>query len=227
MSELEGGLLDAGGTLFRVKSTRAERIGRFLRDAGFNPDPEALAQATLAADSEFNWPEPDVRSRAEEWDVWLAYCRRVVSAVNLPTNPELIRRLAEAADYLNHLELFPDTVPALEAWRRRGLKLGIVSNATPSFREAIDRVGLMPYFDAIIISAEVGLAKPDPAIFKLGLDRLNLKPGQAFFVDDLPGHVRAARGIGLRAFLIARSGGTDLPDDLPAVRSLTDLAAGL
>lgn len=227
MAGVEGGLLDAGGTLLRVKYTRAERIGRFLREAGFNPDPEALEQATLAADLEFGWPEPDVRSRAEEWEVWLAYCRRVVSAVNVPADPELIRRLAGAADYLNFLELFPDTLPALEAWRRRGLKLGIVSNATPSFREAIDRVGLTPYFDTIIISAEVGLAKPDPAIFELGLGRLGLTAGQTFFVDDLPRHVRAARDLGLQAFLILRSAAADPPEDLPAVRSLADLAAGL
>ncbi len=224
MSGLKGGLLDAGGTLFRVKYTRAERIGRFLREAGFDPDPEALGRATLEADLEFNWPEPDVRTRAEEKGLWRAYCRRVLSALRLPTNPTLVRRLAEATDYLNFLELFPDTLPALEAWRRRGLRLGVVSNAVPSFREAIDRLGLTPYFDTIIISAEVGLAKPDPAIFGLGLARLGLGLGEAFFVDDLPRHVRAAREAGLHAFLIVRSPAADLPGDLPVVHSLAELA---
>lgn len=224
MSGLKGALLDAGGTLFRVKYTRADRLGRFLREAGFDPDPEALERVTLEADLEFNWPEPNVRTQAEEQRLWRAYCRRVLSALKLPTSPGLVRRLAEAADYLNFLELFPDTVPALEAWRRRGLRLGILSNAAPSFREAIDRLGLTAYFDVIIISAEVGLAKPDPAIFDLGLGRLGLQPEEAFFVDDLPRHVRAAREVGLRGFLIVRPPAADLPEDLPVVRSLADLA---
>ncbi len=224
MSNFKGGLLDAGGTLFQVKYTRADRFGRFLREAGFAPDPEALERAILAADLEFNWPEPNARTRAEEQRLWRAYCRRVLSALKLPTSPGLVRRLAEATDYLNFLELFPDTVPALEAWRRRGLRLGIVSNAVPSFREAIDRLGLTAYFDTIIISAEVGLAKPDPAIFGLGLARLGLRPEETLFVDDLPRHVRAAREAGLHGFLIVRPPAADLPEDLPVVHSLADLA---
>ncbi len=226
MPGFKGGLLDAGGTLFRVKASRAERIGRFLREAGFDPDPEALERATVEADLKFSWPEPDVRSRDEEREVWLAYCRQVLAALRLPTGPGLVRRLAEAADYLNYLEIFPDTVPALESWRRQGLKLGIISNATPSFREAIDRVGLTPYFDTVIISAEVGLAKPDPAIFRLGLARLNLEAGETFFIDDLSKNVQAARDVGLHGLLIVRSAEVDLPEGLPVVRRLTDLAAG-
>jgi putative hydrolase of the HAD superfamily len=226
MPELKGGLLDAGGTLFRVKHSRAERIGRFLREVGFNPDPEALERATVEADLEFGWPEPDVRSRDEEWKVWLTYCRRVLAALELPADPELVRRLAEAADYLKYLEVFPDTVPALEAWRRQGLRLGIISNATPSFREAIDRVGLTPFFDTIIISAEVGLRKPDRAIFRLGLQRLHLEPGEAFFIDDLPRNVQAARDLGLTGLLIVRSPEVHPPEGLPAVRRLTDFLGG-
>ena len=51
-------------------------------------------------------------------------------------------------------------------------------------------------FDAVVISCEVGLAKPDPRIFRL--ERLGLSAGAALFVDDRADNVQAAAGVGLR-----------------------------
>ena len=53
-------------------------------------------------------------------------------------------------------------------------------------------------FDAVVISCEVGLAKPDPRIFRLCLERLGLSAGAALFVDDRADNVQAAAGVGLR-----------------------------
>ena len=48
-------------------------------------------------------------------------------------------------------------------------------------------------------SGDEGVAKPDPAIFRLTVKRLGVEPGKAVFIDDSPGHVQAARELGLRA----------------------------
>jgi putative hydrolase of the HAD superfamily len=53
----------------------------------------------------------------------------------------------------------------------------------------------------MIISAEVGLAKPDPAIFRLALARLKVMAAAAIFVDDVPANLEAARAIGMRPIL--------------------------
>lgn len=52
-------------------------------------------------------------------------------------------------------------------------------------------------FDDLVISGEVGLRKPDPAIYQLAAERLEVDPGQCAFVDDFPGNVEAARELGM------------------------------
>jgi HAD superfamily hydrolase (TIGR01509 family) len=53
--------------------------------------------------------------------------------------------------------------------------------------------------DDILISAEVGLAKPDPRIYRLAAERLGVRPDEAVFVDDFAANVEGARAVGMRA----------------------------
>ncbi|MDQ1490251.1 MAG: soluble epoxide hydrolase / lipid-phosphate phosphatase, partial [Actinomycetota bacterium] len=57
-------------------------------------------------------------------------------------------------------------------------------------------------FDLIVDSCDVGLRKPDPAIFRLTCERLGVTPGAAVFLDDTRRHVETARSIGLHAILV-------------------------
>jgi HAD superfamily hydrolase (TIGR01509 family) len=76
----------------------------------------------------------------------------------------------------------------------------IVSNsADGARREEISRYAFDEVFDPIIYSHEVGLAKPDPAIFELVCSRLGVAPAETIFVDDVPGHCEAARRVGMHA----------------------------
>ena len=67
-------------------------------------------------------------------------------------------------------------------------------------------------FDVVVCSGDVGLVKPDPAIFQLTLDRLGVAPDEAIFIDDSPGHVAAARALGLQGihFTTAEALASDL-----------------
>ena len=58
-------------------------------------------------------------------------------------------------------------------------------------------------FDLVVDSCEVGLRKPDPAIFRLTCDRLGVAPEAAVFLDDTRRHVESARTVGLHAILVA------------------------
>jgi putative hydrolase of the HAD superfamily len=79
-------------------------------------------------------------------------------------------------------------------------KTALLSNAWGNLREVLDREWhVLDAFDQVIISAEVGLMKPDERIFSLALERLGVTPGEAVFVDDFAHNVEAARLVGLHA----------------------------
>jgi putative hydrolase of the HAD superfamily len=79
-------------------------------------------------------------------------------------------------------------------------KTGVISNALDDTRSMVEnRWGMTDAFDAIIISAEVGVMKPDARIFQIALQSLGVQPAEAVFVDDFPHNVDGARAIGMQA----------------------------
>jgi putative hydrolase of the HAD superfamily len=76
-------------------------------------------------------------------------------------------------------------------------KLAILSNAPPRLSQWLADWQILDLFDLVVCSAEEGVAKPDPAIFELTLARLGVVAQEAIFIDDSPGHVAAARALGL------------------------------
>jgi putative hydrolase of the HAD superfamily len=85
--------------------------------------------------------------------------------------------------------------------RGRGLKAGIVSNSGPGAREAERHFGFEGIVDDLVYSHEVGLKKPDPAIFRLASTRLDVEPQEIVFLDDSQVCVDAARAAGWHAVL--------------------------
>lgn len=83
--------------------------------------------------------------------------------------------------------------------RTRGLRAGILSNSGPGAREAEACWGFEQVADDIVYSHEVGLAKPDPAIYALTAERLGVEPGEILFLDDAEANVLGARACGWRA----------------------------
>jgi epoxide hydrolase-like predicted phosphatase len=77
-------------------------------------------------------------------------------------------------------------------------KTGIISNAMNGTRALIEGPWAMtPLFDAIVLSGEVGVMKPDPRIYRIALERLEAQPGQAVFIDDFQHNVDGARAVGM------------------------------
>jgi putative hydrolase of the HAD superfamily len=83
---------------------------------------------------------------------------------------------------------------------RPNYKVGLLSNAWGDLRQVLDtRIPIGHLFDDLVISAEVGLGKPDPRIYHLAVERLGVQPNEAVFVDDVLANVEAASAIGLNA----------------------------
>ncbi len=76
-------------------------------------------------------------------------------------------------------------------------RTGLLSNAWSDLRTILARLGIADAFDVMVISAEEHLMKPDPAIYRLVLERLGVQPEEAVFVDDREENVQAARALGI------------------------------
>jgi len=108
-------------------------------------------------------------------------------------------------------------VKLAEALRSR-YRCSVLSNADVSLRGRLkDELGLDHLFDDIVVSAEVGMAKPRPEIFRLAADRLGLPPEACVFVDDWDKNVDAARAVGMQAVLHRVDQGHDLRAQLAAL----------
>ena len=189
MSEIhvEAVIFDFGGVLTQPAAIRAELAGyeRLLGlPAGAIVD--AISQGEL-------WEAVSVGaiSEAEAW-------QRMVGPY--------IARLPPAFDRFRHGTLpFEPLVPevvAIAGALRGQVRLGLLSNATLSLRPALERMNaLRDLFDDIVISAEVGLRKPDRRIFELATRRLGVAPAGALLVDDKPRNTLAAQAFGMQAIV--------------------------
>lgn len=89
---------------------------------------------------------------------------------------------------------------------RPAVKTALLSNAWTSLREALEtRWAVADAFDVIVISAEVGLVKPDPRIFHLALAELDVVPEEAVFLDDMPENIDAARSVGIHGIFFTNT----------------------
>jgi putative hydrolase of the HAD superfamily len=129
---------------------------------------------------------------------------------------------------LDSLRFMPyaDAAPALAKLRAAGLRLAVVSNWDCSLRAVLGELGLAAAVDAIVVSAQVGVRKPDPRIFRAALEQLRFDEGNALFVgDSLETDVLGARAAGLRAFLLDRAASAPGDQEVASVSSLTELVA--
>ena len=79
-------------------------------------------------------------------------------------------------------------------------KVSVLSNADGSLVERMkDGMNIFDWFDDVISSADVGLAKPDPAIYRLAAERLGLTVEECLFIDDMERNIVAAREVGMTA----------------------------
>jgi putative hydrolase of the HAD superfamily len=140
--------------------------------------------------------DPEARS--------LLYALEVGELSEAEYEPKLAAVLGVQADGLVD-RLFggmrPDAemIEGVRAARRAGVRTGMLSNSWGDDR--YDRAQLAELFDAWVISAEVGLRKPDPKIYELAAERLGLVPSACVFVDDLGGNLKPAAALGMATVL--------------------------
>lgn len=104
-------------------------------------------------------------------------------------------------------KIIEDVIPCLRELKAMHLRLGVVSNWSPSLNDLLRGLFLAPYFEEIISSADVGYRKPNPMIFTIILERMGLSPCEVLHVGDRPdADGEGAKAAGIEAIIIDRFG---------------------
>lgn len=112
------------------------------------------------------------------------------------------RRVRSKEEAFEHMH--GDIIPMLRALKDRGILIGLISNCFSEEAKIIKKSALYPYFDAVCLSFDEGLQKPDPAIFKRCLQKLDVQAGDCLYVGDGGSdELAAAETVGMRALQAA------------------------
>lgn len=204
--DLDLTLLDNSGVADTINRTCAD-IAAHHGDI----DVDRLMAANAETWREF-WPEVQetwVLGRMETTDVVGETWRRALASLGL-VDERLTGVALEAHlrhEPLGH-RLYPDAVATLTAIREQGLPMALITNGASDLQRAkLDHVGITDLFDELVISGEVGRAKPDAAIFEMALARLSVDAGDTWHVgDSLDNDVAGAKAAGINAVWINREG---------------------
>ncbi|PZG16299.1 hydrolase [Nonomuraea aridisoli] len=148
------------------------RYGLPLMKTAF--DPELIMPPTLGQATEAQW--------AESIALALGGDERVRQAV---------------AEFMEIRFWVDEEVRALLAAAQRHVPVILVTNAMDTLEAHLDLLGLTYFADDVVSSHRVGVAKPDPAIYRIAAERAGVAPERCLFVDDRPANVEAARALGM------------------------------
>jgi len=212
-------LLDAGGTLVMPNFVRIAT--EFGRD-GVVVTPESLELAEIEMRLAYERPSLS-RGHGDPWIAYMQELARLARVSHLPV--EAFERLRHYHDTENLWENIIEGTEAALASLAVRFRLGIISNANGTVRESFARLGLGHFFETIVDSAEEGCEKPDPRIFRVALNRMQLDVSEVAYVGDIfRVDIIGARGVGMRGILLDIHGyHADKPCE--RVRALADLEA--
>jgi REG-2-like HAD superfamily hydrolase len=192
-------LVDAAGTLLSPSEPAAEVYLRYGRKYGVNLDPEEVLKRYREA---YNtpWGESTLRYVDDGKPFW----RRIVTYATKSNNEELFEEIYEYYARGDSWSVSPGAVEALQRIKTNlNIKTAVVSNFDTRLRRIMHELGLnSDVFDAVIVSAEVGVEKPNPVLFEAACDALGVETSDAVHVgDDRRNDLYGARDAGCFAWL--------------------------
>ncbi len=210
---------DAYGTLYDVFSVTA------LCEELFPGLGNALAQLWRVKQLQYSMMRSLMGRHKDFWRLTgdgLSYASK---SLKLDLTDDKRKRLMDA--YLS-LAAFPDVKPGLEALKKLGLRLAVLSNGEPKMLAAAAKsAGIADLLDSNISVEDVRIFKPSPRVYNLGPEKLNVSNPELGFVSSNSWDTAGAASAGLITFWIQRSA-AEPPEDLgfdaaQIVRALTDL----
>lgn len=195
---------DFGNTLTYMSPAPAEVAFRLFQELGFRVDLDVLTRAHQKASEFYGERWRDYRGRMREF--WRMFNGFVLDSLDISdAEGVLAEAIHEGFNRPDWYHLYPDTPDALDALKSRGFRLGIISNNVDEMLVRLQQLELVRYFETITYSQEAGAEKPDPAIFRVALQRAGCAPAEAMHVGDTyEADVVGARGVGVTPVLIDR-----------------------
>jgi putative hydrolase of the HAD superfamily len=180
------------------------------RELGMRLDPARYEAARVAAIEDLErHPELD-----HDESIWIRFTEDIVRGMGGQGDAvaEFARQIVRRWELAAHFELYDDVVPVLDDLRRRGLRLGLVSNTSRDLGAFVRHFGLE--VDGWIASGSHGKVKPSPLIFEAALELVGCAADCAAMVGDSPeDDIAGARAVGMRAVLLDRAGRFPAADD--------------
>lgn len=200
------------GVIFDIHSTLVDQgdatawLDAALAHSPHDVPPEI--RTALEAFLDRLWERARIVDPGSSRDLSFADHRRIYHEL-LETGPGIDRTLADAIYevMLDVWHAYDDTVPTLKALRAAGMRIGLISNAGVPIRRVLDRDGISPLVDAVVLSYEVGWVKPDPRIFQAAVDALGLRTTQVLMVGDSGTDDVGGSALGIRTLILPRTTG--------------------
>lgn len=172
-----GGVVMFPGTMFEVR----ERLAPFL---GVTADQSK--EAVMRA-----------------WQLWKTgkidadeFFKRILNDLNLDKSVKKLKEMTFATNSINK-----DILPILQDLRKNYKIIAITNHAKEWFEDEIRKFNVDSYFDYIVTSYEAGIAKPEPKIYHMALDKYDLMPNECIFVDNMERNTIAAEKLGIKSII--------------------------
>lgn len=225
---IEAVFFDAGETLLSPQPSWSELSAQVLQERGHRVADDAMRSAWRHTGQHFLKAADEGRtfsmSHEESKTFWTTLYVDLLDYLGID-DPEAPLVLYETFSDPENYDLFPDSRPTIEEFRRRGLRLGVISNFEGWLKVLLDRLEVRELFDVVAVSGDLGWEKPDPRIFKWAMEETGVDAPASVHVGDSP-HFDAApaQAIGMHGVLLDRHDRwTDVEGDYPRIASLGEL----
>lgn len=188
-------LFDFGGVLIRMDWDSYDTFSE-----AWNLPPGTLVDAF------YRTPEwHAIETGQGNWDTWQRGVERRL-APWLNGDPKTIVDQLLDAWYAQPWQYHHDNIQLALNLQQRGHRIAVLSNAPDDLRSRfLANLPVQIDWDAIVVSGEIGIRKPDPRIFHHAAQAVGLPPHHCFFIDDIEENVLAAQAVGMRGFHFTRN----------------------
>lgn len=197
--------LDVGGTLLFPHPSVGEVYAEIMASHGIVVEQQQLEARFKAMFALTRVGPREVVDDASEKRFWRGLVWEVIGDFCEKDGFEaLFEDLYDAFAHPNRWRVSEDAVETIEALSGRGYRLAILSNADSRLRKILDVLGFTAMVEKVFISAEVGCEKPDPRIFRLVEQELEVQPAEVLHIGDSAFHDgNGARAAGWSCFLLS------------------------
>ena len=199
-------------TLIDYYPPREEQLACIISDYGIKTTADALCRPMVIAD-EFIYEENSrlpisKRSKSQQNMLYSQYQSILLKEAGInPTHNLINNNLVKMQQIKFEHVLFDDVLPALEKLKQNGIILGLISNIDSDISPLLDRLGLTPLLQVVVISRDCGYHKPEPEIFREAARRAGVEVGESIYIgDQYQIDVIGSKRAGMQGVLLDRNG---------------------